>query len=285
MALRQKIDNGITPESVANDDTDIKDAKKNVNKGLGYEDTVKRSVNKAAKDIKGLSVSSITGGGNQNTVADLLINFNRKRYGVEIKLDARAPLGNPAVIDYYHNQGKFEVKDTSKDASLDPAAGKFILDAMNKKRSDYSAFISYVQKSAPQEYHQTVNGFPVQCFKDTWEGVKGNGLLKNLNNSLKYDMSIVSTYYASKDTYYIQIGGAGFFYLSKNPMNLDIPQLKGEVVIEVRAKSRGAKPRVGLGVTVVTGVLTAIPRLVTKNVSPYSLDNPDDVRTLFGESK
>jgi hypothetical protein len=283
--MAQKIDNGFTAESVANDDPDVKDTKKSVNKGLTYEDTVKRSVNKAAKDIQGLSVSSITGGGNQNTVADLLINYKRIRYGVEIKLDARAPLGNPAVIDYHHNQSKFVVKDTSKDASLDPAAAKFITDAMGTKRSSYAAFINYVQKSAPVEYHQTVNGFPVQCFKDTWDGAKSGNLLKDLNNSLRYDMSIVSTYYASKNTFYIQIGGAGFFYLSKNPMKLPIPQLKGEVVIEVRAKSRGGKPRAGLGVTVVTGVLVAIPRLVTKNVSPYSLDNPEDVKAIFGEAK
>jgi hypothetical protein len=280
--MANKIDNGITPESVANDDADVKDSKKSVNKGLTYEATVKRAVTRAAKDIKDLNVSSIVGGGNQNDIADLLINYKKVRYGIEIKLDSRAPLGNPAVIDYYHNQSKFVVKDTSKDASLDPAASKFIIDAMGKKRSSYAAFINYVQKSAPQEYHQTVNGFPVQCVKDTWDAAKSGNLLKDLNNSLRYDMSIVSTYYASKNTYYIQIGGAGFFYLSKNPMNLPIPQLRGEVVIEVRAKSRGAKPRVGLGITVVTGVLVAIPRLMTKNVSPYSLDNPDDVKTLFG---
>ncbi len=53
-------------------------------------------------------------------------------------------------------------------------------------------------------------------------------------------------YYASKNTYYIQIGKAGFYYMAKDPARLNnshfvsVPQLSGSLKLRIRRKPTGS---------------------------------------------
>lgn len=254
------------------------ETKKKLNKGIIYENKVKGIVRTTSRNIKQFSLSVKEGGGNDNKVADLYINVNRQRYGVEIKLDSRAPLGQAAKVTF--DNSNFNIAK-SGDFSVDDVVGRSIVAALVPKRSAAKDFVDFARKTPPKEFHSKIKGFPLMCIVDTWNAAKEAGLLRKLNTSVKADLSVVYDYYASKDVYYIQIGGAGFFYLKKNPLNLPIPQLEGKVNIELRLKSAGSKDRVGLGITVCTGSYSASPRLATRNISPYSLDNKEDLITLF----
>ena len=87
-----------------------------------------------------------------------------------------------------------------------------------------------------------------------------------------------------KKCYYIQIGGAGLFYLKSNPLNLPIPQLTIPMAIELRLGRAGSKPDKQLGVDVASGNIRAQGRLDSKSKikSPYSLDKSGDFLKLFG---
>lgn len=254
------------------------ETKKKVNKGIEYENKVKAIVRATARNIKGFSLSAKEGGGNDNKLADLYINVNRARYGVEIKLDSHAPLGQAAKVTF--DNSNF-ILGKSGDFSVDDALGRAIIEKLQPKKEAAKTFVEFVKKTPPVEYHSKISGFPIMCIIDSWEAAKNAGHLRKLNATLKADISVVYDYYASKDVYYIQIGKAGFFYMKKNPLGLDIPQLAGQVNIELRLKSAGRKGRSGLGITVCTGSVSASPRLATRNKSKFSLDNRADLITLF----
>ena len=56
------------------------------------------------------------------------------------------------------------------------------------------------------------------------------------------DKRNVWDYYAAKNTYYIQIGGYGLFYMSANPANLPIRRLDVSTRLRIRLKRGGSYP-------------------------------------------
>jgi hypothetical protein len=83
--------------------------------------------------------------------------------------------------------------------------------------------------------------------------------------------------------YYIQIGGAGLFYLGKNPFKLPVPAFEGDAQIEMRIKYAGATPNSqGVKSPNRRAEWVAIGRLVTKVKSSYSLDDVGSIKSLFG---
>lgn len=144
-------------------------------------------------------------------------------------------------------------------------------------------FVDFIKTQAPIDLHNKVSGFPMSVGKDAWELAVKKGLLVPLNRKVKLDTTFIANHYKKKDCFYIQIGGAGLFYLSGNPLNLPIPKLTGEIDIEVRAARSGSKPNATYKMHTVGGSIRAQARLKTRSRSPYSLDNPDHVLILFGK--
>ena len=96
-----------------------------------------------------------------------------------------------------------------------------------------------------------------------------------------------------KNVYYIQIGGAGLFYMGKNPLNLPVPEFNGEIQVEVRigyaGDSSGSTSKAFTNKAGSKNIIEArraelrcIGRMLTRSKSPYSLDNMNDVKKLFG---
>ena len=54
--------------------------------------------------------------------------------------------------------------------------------------------------------------------------------------------SALHSYYASKGTYYIQVGGYGLYYMAANPAGLDIPQFTPGLRVRIRTKRGGSTP-------------------------------------------
>ena len=106
------------------------------------------------------------------------------------------------------------------------------------------------------------------------------GLLRPINAKIRKDAEFIINHYKKKNIHYIQIGGAGLFYLDRNPANLPVPKLQGEIDIELRAGRSGAKVN-SAGVPMVGGLLRAQGRLRFEGSSNFTLDNPDSVRRLL----
>lgn len=250
------------------------------NQGFVYERKVKGVVQQAARAIPHFSVSSKSGL-TQADAADLelLVGKARRRVPVEIKLDGRSQMGNPATVIF--RNGSFDISpSTSTSEVIDPGTRGLILEELKKKQQAAEKFLKFI-RGVPPAYNEDASGFPVNCSKFAWDEAKNKGLLRELNTSVRRDAKLISKHYETKDTHYIQIGGQGLFHLGHNPLDLPVPQLSGEVIVEIRLAHHGAKPHKEL-VERVTGDLRASIRLLTREKSEWSLDKRDHVLMLFG---
>ena len=101
---------------------------------------------------------------------------------------------------------------------------------------------------------------------------------------VKRNTQFIIDHYKDKGIHYMQIGGAGLFYLDRNPANLPVPKLQGEIDIELRAGRSGSKVN-SAGVPMVGGLLRAQGRLRFSGLSNFTLDNPESVRNLLINNK
>ena len=226
--------------------------------GFEYEN----AVIKALKDA-GYCGNITEGAGASAADADADLRIGDVCYLVEVKKDAGAQMGGTSVR---YIDGKFEVaSDAVEQDTVD-----MIVEALKPKREAIDAFLRFVG----------VTQFPASCPKDVWNTAKVEGLLKPINAKIRKDTEFIANHYKKKGIHYIQIGGAGLFYLSENPANLPIPKLDGQIDIELRAGRSGSKLNAE-GIKVVGGGLRAQGRLKFTGVSPYTLDDPESVRGLI----
>lgn len=226
--------------------------------GFEYEERVIESLK-----VAGYCGDITQGAGSSAADADADLRLGDEKYLVEVKKDGQAQMGGTSVR---FTNGEFEVTS----GSVESVTAEMIMSALEPKKEAIEAFLSYI--GAEQ--------FPTTCEKDAWESAKVAGLLKEMNAKISRDTSFISDHYKSKGIYYIQIGGAGLFYLSENPANLPVPKLEGKIDIELRAGRSGSKKNAA-GVSVVSGLLRAQGRLKFQGQSPYTLDDPDSVKAMI----
>ena len=226
--------------------------------GFEYEEKVIQSLREA-----GYCGDITQGAGSSAADADADLRLGDVKYLVEVKKDCQAQMGGTSVrfVD-----GEFELASSA----VDSVTAEMIIDALEPKKEAIQSFLSFI--GAEQ--------FPTTCQKSSWEEAKVNGLLKQMNAKISRDTSFIADHYKNKGIYYIQIGGAGLFYLSENPANLPIPKLEGCIDIELRAGRSGSKKNAS-GVPVVSGLLRAQGRLKFQGSSPYTLDNSESVREMI----
>jgi len=120
--------------------------------------------------------------------------------------------------------------------------------------------------------HAQMGGGSVSYVDGRFEAAGKSGMLLAINRTFESDVRTIAQHYARKNTFYIQIGGAGLFRLGEaNPANLPVPVLTGKVQLEVRLAKAG-KPTAGMRVQA---------RLMTGAMSPFTLDDPESVRQML----
>jgi len=82
--------------------------------------------------------------------------------------------------------------------------------------------------------------------------------------------SALHSYYATKGTYYIQVGGYGLYYMASNPLNLPVPQFNPGLRIRIRTKRGNSVPINNYRFT------TALQVTTKPGKSPYDLDRSLD---------
>ncbi|TRZ50830.1 MAG: hypothetical protein D4S01_05940, partial [Dehalococcoidia bacterium] len=92
----------------------------------------------------------------------------------------------------------------------------------------------------------------------------------------------ITNLYNAKEVYYIQVGGAGLFYMGSDPLNLGVPEFSGQVDVEIRLGFSGNK--LSFHTTPARRAeLRCIGRMKTQSKSPYTLDTTRDVKKLFNK--
>jgi len=246
--------------------------------GLDYELKVHKAMITAK--IDGLNAGDKPGAGFSNQGAgDIEASYNGKPFNVEIKASSKDQMGG----------GSFRYESSNKQftpvTEMDPEDLDLLLAACKEKAPDLDNYIKAARMLEPVEFHKTISGVPIKVAKDGREILKKKGLLAKINKNVKTSAAFITRHYNKKGVYYINIGGAGLFYMGKNPLNLPVPALKAEIQIEMRLGFGGGKlsfptdpptPARSAG-------LRVQGRLLTKGKSKYNLDNRKDVIELFGE--
>jgi len=83
--------------------------------------------------------------------------------------------------------------------------------------------------------------------------------------------SVLHNYYASKGTYYIQIGSYGLYHMRANPLQLPVPQFNHGLKIRMRTKRGGSVPLNNYRFT------TALQITGRPGISPINLERDVDI--------
>ena len=251
--------------------------------GLKYEADVRKAVKSALAKIKNpdLKLKPDLSGGFDSTVVDMYMDLQGKEIGIEIKMDKNAQMGGSSVKFDGRN---WTLAEKGK-KNIDADTQELLIKAGQAKVRDYKNLMAHLKTYDPKKLHQQINQIPFRCTKPAWEQAVAKGKLKPTNTTVKFNTKFIHDWYAGKNCYYIQIGKLGLFYLKKNPLNLPVPQLSGEIEIYMRLVRGGAsmlKTGEFKGENVSTVNLRAQGNLKLKGVkSPYSLDNVKDCEVIL----
>lgn len=251
-------------------------------RGLVYEKKVFDAMKSAG--VEGLDVGEKPGAGFSNQGAgDIEATYNGKEFNIEIKLDKNAQMGGTSIRIDTINKTHTLVKPDAVDDDAIP----FFIEAAKKQDEALKDWVNFVRKQEPLSLHAKIPySIPFgSVTKEAWSAAQAAGYLGKMNAIQSFDSAkTIAKAYNRKKVYYIQIGKAGLFYLGSNPLDLDIPEYKGSVNIEFRLGPSGSTPRKieGENYRVVGAGYRCQGRLKTDIKSKYSLDNPEDVKKLFG---
>lgn len=245
--------------------------------GMDYEKEVYAAMVEAG--VEGLDVGDKPGAGFSNQGAgDIEATFKGRDFNIEIKMTDREQMGG---FSFAYDMDTEEFKPSK---AIDPGDMELISAALEGKKTDIHNYIHRAHEIEPVEHHSKINGLPLTVSKEAREILKQEGFHKGLNEKVRLDTSFIARHYNKKGVYYINMGGAGLFYMGRNPLGLDIPQLQGEMNVEIRLGFSGSKRYFDTAegrIDARSASLRVQGRLIGRGRSKYNLDNPEDVRKLF----
>ena len=245
-------------------------------KGLKYELQVYHAI--MSSKIPGLSPGDKPEAGYSNQGAgDIEATYNGKPFNIEIKLDRKAQMGGGQLI--YDRSSSSVKPHPNMIAKTDPDDISMILDAADSKRDAINNYIDELTVRGVQAY-----GFPCSVPKEVRDEMTADGFSRPVNTVVTGSTRYIVDHYNRKGVFYIQIGGAGLFYLGKNPLNLPVPAFEGDARIELRIKYAGATPNSqGVKSPNRRAEWVAIGRLMTSVQSPYTMDDAKSIQEMFSE--
>jgi hypothetical protein len=213
--------------------------------GLEYEtavvDSVKQAIPHFQERVKFTNLNYATAGYSSVGI-DLELQVNGAPFNIEIKQNKDAQMGGTSIR---YNPATDSAEIVNRD-TIDDEAEPYFLNAIQSKKDAILAFLDYMRKQEPLELHSKIpERFPISgVTKQAWTNAVKDEYLNPLNETVKFnDTSLITKAYNLKQVYYIQVGGAGLFYLNENPYDLPVPKFEGQIQIEFRLGRSGSKPR------------------------------------------
>lgn len=209
--------------------------------------------------------------------SDLELELHSIPFNVEVKKDLTAQMGG-GIIDYDLESNKLTPKGHL--LATDALILEEILQLAETKTPAIKEYINYIKALDPKFDQYNANaGVPIKAHVKHRDQAKKAGLLKAINGIISTDTSFMEAHYNAKNTYYIQIGKAGLFYMGSNPNDLPVPRLQANINVEFRLGYSGTKH--GEDKTYRAANLRAQARIKSKLSSPYTLDDPKSVKKLL----
>jgi len=260
--------------------------------GLDYENRVIQAIQ--AADLPFLQLSKTGGAGTSAAdIADIEATIEGKPFYVECKSSRTDTMGSFSMI-YNKQYGTFNPSPKAvKDGKVEQEDIIIGQEACMARKDAIDAYLEELATREPVALHQdALLGIPFKAEKGTREAMVADGYQRAIQQMVSASSNFIANMYNSKSTYYIQVGGAGLFYMGKDIYNLGVPKFEGEVKMEVRLKpagdtqgsvSRAASAKVGMDIQARNVMLMCSGKITTKGTSPFSLDDAESIRTLFNK--
>jgi hypothetical protein len=256
--------------------------------GLAYEARILKAM--SAAQIPGLEFKGDTSAGySSHGAGDIEASYNGNAFNIEVKAKITDQMGGGS-LKYDRSSGIWTPSEKLAAAS-EPEDIELMISVAKSAQSAVDAYLDALAKLEPIDYHSKMKGIPFIAQYDSVtetgarETLKASGHHKAINRIVQLDERYIVGLYNKKGVYYIQIGGAGLFYLGKDPLGLGVPPFKGEVNIEMRLGFAGGAVKIP-GHPELEGrraELRCIGRMKTKSTSPFSLDDPNSIKSLFNK--
>jgi hypothetical protein len=228
------------------------------NKGFLYEG----KLNKLLKEY-GLEKKSFMGAGADSNAPDGLLTINKIDYKLEIKLDLKVDFGQGS-LDYDLNKKQW-VLGGAKTASGE-AMREFLTDVGVPKMVNQA----WGRKGPPRKFTVPLDKFTPKDVAFDYANFK--------DQFVNVDPNAISNYYASKKTYYIQIGTRGLYYMGKDAAKLGCSKFTPSVRLRIRLKRGGSHPIYNYRFSTALQVVSLTP-------SSIDLDNEDDLKAMQARNK
>ena len=241
--------------------------KEKTNKGIQYERKVKKSMRNATKG-RPTQVTRAKGGGAFSAHdQDMVLRIDGKEHAIEIKENARSQMGGISITYDYKSKDiimpNLDMEDESRE---------LIIATIQEKVKDLDKVIEWFKENDEVFQFNKTPGFPLRVSQEAWKEAVDDGVIRELNETIKNNAKFINSYYKKKNVNYMQIGGSGLFYLSSNPLKLDIPQLQGQINLEFRAGKSGKKYNKTNDYEYSTVILRLQGRLSFKGKSSINID-------------
>jgi hypothetical protein len=198
---------------------------------------------------KGLVPPGFTPAGSDPNAPDAMFIYNGSKHKLEIKLDLKADYG----------QGSFEYTDDGwKLAGANTPAAEELRSLMRAVGIEAFANKEWGPKGPPNK--GTVDN------KDFTQAMVTSDYRRFTDRFLTIPSAALHNYYGAKQTYYIQIGGYGMYYMAANPAGLPVPQFNPGLRIRIRLKRGGSSPIYNYRFTTALQITSKPPR------SKYNID-------------
>ena len=231
--------------------------------GFLYEEkifNIMDSIGLIPKDFKSTAGSSAVD-------PDIVIDIGGKKVNIEIKQNIKAQSGGTSIK--YSRGNKLElVKE------LSCLTNKDVNDKLSKHIKNLDRLLDFFEKEK----------IPFTTTKEKWINAVEKGIIKSATTRIESSTDFIEDHYASKNVNYIQFGMHGLFYMKKDIMNLGVPRLSGNVVLEIRPTRNGSNLN-RHGIRVCNGSLRVQARIKNVKKSNVSLENGNEFLDLVNKLK
>ena len=227
-----------------------------MNKGFEYENKILKLMKE--NNFVSQNFLNQSTAGSDNTQPDLVLNLKGKDTNIELKQNIKSQFGGTSIR---YSKDCFdlvkEVKGIDKEV---------IFNQLENKKDYINNFLSF---------HEA-NCIPFSTTKEMWNKSVKEGMLKKININVKCDTSFIEEHYARKNTYYINIGGKGLYYMKNDILNLGVPRLNCDTSLEIRLTRNGSTLN-SKGVRVCSAALRIQSRIKNLEESTHSLENINSI--------
>ena len=226
--------------------------------GFAYE----TKINKLLKGA-GIQDKSFRGARADKDAPDGEFEYQGTTYKVEIKLDLKVDFGQGS-LDYDAKKKRWYLSGSSTEAGR--AMREFLCEVGVPEMVNRS----WGSKGPPRK-----GTVPLEKFKK--EDVLAD-YKRFTEKKVDVATDAIAKYYATKKTYYIQIGGKGLYYMGQDPAKLGCPEFRPQTILRMRLKRGHSLPIYSYRFS----TALRVPRLQDSTVN---LENKDDLKAIAARAK